>query len=99
MKTTTSLAMLLLLNLALAGCTTTGTGGGQLAGGGAAEEPVAFSWTSTDGRVVQAVFPGQLWRGSRLITSVFFVESPQTLRTIEFLRNWKVMKPGLLLFF
>lgn len=49
MKTTRSLAALLLLMLALAACTTIGTGSGQLAGAGAQQEPVTFNWTSTDG--------------------------------------------------
>ena len=37
------------LQLALTGCTTVGTGAGQLIAAGAPEQPVAFSWTSTDG--------------------------------------------------
>lgn len=67
MKKATSLATLLLLNLALAACTTTGIGGGQLAGGGAAAEQVTFSWTSTDGGLsgtMTAVLPDMTYQGT-----------------------------------
>ncbi|HSO44597.1 MAG TPA: hypothetical protein VLQ47_03665 [Rhodoferax sp.] len=66
MNKTASLATLLLLNLALTGCTTTGTGGGQFKGGGAAQEPVAFSWTSTDGGLsgtMTATLPDTSYQG------------------------------------
>ena len=51
MKTTRLCATLVPLVLALTGCTTTGIGGGQLSGQGVQENPVAFSWTSTDGGI------------------------------------------------
>ncbi|MDD2919902.1 hypothetical protein [Rhodoferax sp.] len=66
MKKTSSLATLLLLSLALTACTTTGIGGGQLAGGGAADEPVTFSWTSTDGGLsgsMTATLPDMSYQG------------------------------------
>lgn len=66
MKTTRSLASLLLLNLALAACTTTGSGSGQVAGVGAQSESVAFSWTSKDGGLsgtMTAVLPDVSYQG------------------------------------
>lgn len=66
MKKTSSLATLLLLSLALTACTTTGIGGGQLAGGGAADEPVKFSWTSIDGGLsgsMTATLPDMSYQG------------------------------------
>ena len=66
MKTTPSLATLVLLGLSLLGCTTTGTGGGQLTGGGAQAEPVTFNWTSTDGGLsglMTAVLPDVSYQG------------------------------------
>ena len=66
MNKATSLATLLLLNLALAACTTTGSGGGQLAGPGAQEEPVTFSWSSTDGGMsgaMTAALPNVSYQG------------------------------------
>lgn len=49
MKISRSIAAMPVLILALVGCTTAGFGGGQLAGPGAQEELVSFSWTSKDG--------------------------------------------------
>lgn len=66
MKTTKSLATLLLLNLALVACTTTGTGGGQMTGSGAQMEPVAFNWSSTDGGLsgtMTAALPDTSYQG------------------------------------
>jgi len=66
MNKTTSLAPLLLLSLALTACTTTGIGGGQLAGDGAAQEPVAFNWSSNDGGLsgtVTATLPDMTYQG------------------------------------
>ncbi|MFZ2391545.1 MAG: hypothetical protein WBI05_10430 [Rhodoferax sp.] len=66
MKTTGTLAGVLLFNLALVACTTTGTGGGQLAGGGTQAAPVAFSWTSKDGGLsgtMTAVLPDVSYQG------------------------------------
>lgn len=51
MKSARFSAIFLVLMSALVACTTTGFGGGQLAGPGAREEAVAFSWTSTDGGI------------------------------------------------
>jgi hypothetical protein len=66
MKTTRSLATLLLLLLALAACTTIGTGSGQMAGAGAQGEPVTFNWTSTDGGMsgtMRAALPDATFEG------------------------------------
>ena len=51
MKTVRFFALYLPLLLALVGCTSTGFGGGQLLRNGTPEEPVTFSWTSTDGGI------------------------------------------------
>lgn len=51
MKTARYLSTLLFLLLGLAACTTTGTGGGQLSGAGVPEQPVTFTWKSTDGGI------------------------------------------------
>ena len=66
MNTVRLVSTLAALGLALAACTTTGTGGGQVASSGAQEQPVAFSWTSTDGGItgsMTAVLPGQTFQG------------------------------------
>ncbi|ABD68135.1 hypothetical protein Rfer_0381 [Rhodoferax ferrireducens T118] len=66
MKITRIFAALPVLLLALVACTTTGSGGGQLAGPGAQEEPVAFSWTSTDGGMsgaMTAALPNASYQG------------------------------------
>lgn len=55
-----------LLLVALAACTTMGTGGGQMSGAGAQDEPVAFSWKSTDGGMsgtMTASLPGAIFQG------------------------------------
>jgi len=66
MKSVKFLSGLLFSLAALTACTTTGIGGGQMSGVGAAEEPVSFTWTSTDGGItgsMQAVLPGQIFSG------------------------------------
>ena len=66
MKITRLLAALPVLMLALVACTTTGFGAGQLAGPGAQEEPVTFSWSSTDGGMsgaMTAALPNVSYQG------------------------------------
>ncbi|WP_394757214.1 hypothetical protein [Rhodoferax sp.] len=66
MKTARFFALYWLLMLALAGCTSTGFGGGQLLGTGTPEEPVTFSWTSTDGGIsgtMTAALPSLSYHG------------------------------------
>jgi hypothetical protein len=66
MKITRLFAALPVLMLALVACTTTGSGGGQLAGPGAQEEPVTFSWSSTDGGMsgaMTAALPNVSYQG------------------------------------
>lgn len=66
MKSTMQFASLLLAVATLSSCTSTGIGGGQLSGQGAADEPVSFSWKSTDGGItgsMQAVLPGHTFAG------------------------------------
>ncbi len=66
MKTARLFSTLLGLMFALAACTTTGIGGGQMSGAGAQDEPVAFSWKSTDGGMsgtMTAALPGALFQG------------------------------------
>lgn len=66
MKITRLFAALPVLMLALVACTTTGFGGGQLAGPGAQEEPVTFSWSSTDGGMsgaMTAALPNVSYQG------------------------------------
>ena len=90
MKPTRSLAMLLLLMLAVSGCTTLGTGSGQLAGAGAPEEPVTFNWKSTDGGMsgtMSASLPDATYQGR------FFQITQQT--RIEVLTPlWTHWHPG-----
>ena len=51
----------------LAACTTTGTGGGELSSSGSQnQQPVTFSWTSTDGGItgtMSAQLPGASYQG------------------------------------
>ncbi|MDP2368109.1 hypothetical protein [Rhodoferax sp.] len=66
MNTAKRFALSAALSVLLAGCTTTGTGGGQLAVAGAQDQPVAFTWTSTDGGIsgsMTAILPGQTFQG------------------------------------
>lgn len=66
MKTARLVSMLLWLIFALAACTTTGIGGGQMSGAGAQDEPVTFSWKSTDGGIsgtMTASLPGMIFQG------------------------------------
>lgn len=66
MKTVTRLPLLIALGALLAACTTTGTGGGQVAVAGGQDQPVAFTWTSTDGGIsgsMTAALPGQTFQG------------------------------------
>lgn len=66
MNTARRFALLAVLSTLLAACTTTGTGGGQVAVAGGQEQPVAFTWTSTDGGIsgsMTAILPGQTFQG------------------------------------
>ena len=66
MKRIRGLATLMWLLWALAGCTSSGMGGGQLTGAGAHDEPVTFSWQSTDGGMsgpMTATLPGAIFQG------------------------------------
>ena len=49
MKNAGLCATLVALGCVLSACTTTGVGGGHISGQGGLENPVSFSWTSTDG--------------------------------------------------
>lgn len=66
MKTARTFTPLLPVLLALTACTTTGIGGGQLSGAGMPEQPVTFTWTSTDGGIsgtMTAALPDQTYQG------------------------------------
>jgi len=66
MKEGTRFLGLLGLMLSLSGCTVMGTGGGQMSGAGASEQPVEFSWMSTDGGIsgtLAASLPGDTFEG------------------------------------
>jgi hypothetical protein len=62
------------LAISLSACTFTGTGGGQMSAAGAPDQPVGFSWKSTDGGItgtMMASFPGATFEGRFFqITSV-----------------------------
>lgn len=54
------------LLIGLAACTYTGTGGGQMSGAGVADQPVEFTWKSTDGGIsgsMTASMPGASFEG------------------------------------
>lgn len=66
MNAARQISVLAMATMALAACTTTGIGGGQVAAEGAALQPVAFTWTSTDGGIsgaMTAILPGQTFQG------------------------------------
>lgn len=74
----------------LAACTSTGLGGGQLAGAGAAEQAVSFSWTSTDGGIsgtLRAVLPNQHFEGP-------FFQITQQTRSEVLTPLWQHWRPG-----
>ena len=66
MHTARLITAILLMFFAMAACTTTGSGAGQLSGPGDPSQPVAFSWTSTNGGIsgtMTAMLPGQVFQG------------------------------------
>lgn len=74
----------------LSACTSTGGGGGQLSGAGGADQPVAFSWISTDGGIsgtLRAELPGQVFEGP------FFQITEQT-RSEVLTPLWRQWRPG-----
>lgn len=84
------LATLVSWTMLLSACSSTGGGGGQLSGAGAADQPVNFSWTSSDGGIsgtLRAELPGQVFEGP------FFQITEQT-RSEVLTPLWRHWRPG-----
>lgn len=90
MKTARFWTTLACLMTALTACTSTGGGDGRLSGAGAADQPVAFSWTSKDGGLsgtLTAVLPGQVFEGP-------FFQITQQTRSEVLTPLWQYWRPG-----
>lgn len=84
----TGLALATLLTLAA--CASSGMGGGELSRRGKAEEPVLFSWQSTDGGItgtMAATLPGATYQGR------FFQITEQTQK-LTIAPLWDGWEPG-----